>query len=39
LFTGKAQLPADAIKESGLQQMVEAQARIIAVSPPIPVEG
>ncbi|MEY9419462.1 hypothetical protein ABIF69_005904 [Bradyrhizobium japonicum] len=39
LFTGEVQPPADAIKESGLQQMVEAQARIIAVSPPIRVEA
>lgn len=39
LFTGEVQSPADAIKESGLQQMIEAQARIIAVSPPIRVEG
>jgi CelD/BcsL family acetyltransferase involved in cellulose biosynthesis len=35
---GEAQAPADAIKASALQQMIEAQARIIAVSPPIPVE-
>ena len=35
---GEAQAPADAIKESALQQMVEVQARIIAVSPPISIE-
>jgi hypothetical protein len=37
-FSGEAQAPTDAIKESALQQMIEAQARIIAVSAPIPVE-
>jgi hypothetical protein len=39
-FTGgDAESAADAIKEDALRDMVEAQARIIAVSPPIRVES
>jgi hypothetical protein len=38
-FTGDLPAPADAIKVAALREMIEAQARIIAVSPPIPVEG
>jgi hypothetical protein len=38
-FTGgETQLPVDAVKEASLREMIEAQARIIAVSPSIPVE-
>jgi hypothetical protein len=36
-FTGEDQPPEAAISESGLRSMVEAQARLICMSPPIPI--
>jgi hypothetical protein len=41
LFTGSRSskpLPAEAVAEPGLHAMVEAEARIVCVSPPIPIE-
>ena len=38
LFTGGAEVPTEAVRHQALRQMTEAQARVVAVSPPIPIE-
>ncbi|WP_315724809.1 MULTISPECIES: hypothetical protein [unclassified Bradyrhizobium] len=38
-FTGKPSAPGDAVRPAALSKMIEAQARIIAISPPAVVSG